>query len=57
MHGNPVLQTGKKQVQITNLEVVGHYAIKIHFSDGLDSGIYDWGYLYDLCLKFFISVC
>ena len=56
-HGNPVLQTGKKQVQFTNSERLGHYAIKIHFSDGPDSGIYDWGYRYDFCLKFFISVC
>ncbi|WOG26613.1 DUF971 domain-containing protein [Endozoicomonas sp. 8E] len=50
-HGNPVLQTGKKQVQVTNIEKVGHYAIKIHFNDGHDSGIYDWGYLYDLCVN------
>ncbi|WP_422132754.1 gamma-butyrobetaine hydroxylase-like domain-containing protein [Endozoicomonas sp. ALD040] len=50
-HGTPVLQTGKKQVQVTNIEKVGHYAIKIHFSDGHDSGIYDWGYLYDLCVN------
>ncbi|MGI9283499.1 MAG: gamma-butyrobetaine hydroxylase-like domain-containing protein [Endozoicomonas sp.] len=48
-HGKPVLQTGKKQVQVTSIEMVGHYAIKIHFNDGHDSGIYDWGYLYDLC--------
>ncbi|WP_062266399.1 gamma-butyrobetaine hydroxylase-like domain-containing protein [Endozoicomonas arenosclerae] len=50
-HGKPVLQTGKKQVQITSIEMVGHYAIKIHFNDGHDSGIYDWSYLYDLCLN------
>lgn len=50
-HGNPVLQTGKKQVQISGIERVGHYAIKIQFNDGHDSGIYDWGYLYDLCVN------
>ncbi|WP_257255447.1 MULTISPECIES: DUF971 domain-containing protein [unclassified Endozoicomonas] len=50
-HGNPVLQRGKKQVQIISIERVGHYAIKIHFNDGHDSGIYDWGYLYDLCVN------
>ncbi|WP_252176916.1 DUF971 domain-containing protein [Endozoicomonas sp. 4G] len=50
-HGNPILQTGKKRVQVTGIERVGQYAIKIQFSDGHDSGIYDWGYLYDLCVN------
>lgn len=50
-HGNPVLQTGKRQVTITAIEPVGNYAIKLIFDDGHNSGIYDWGYLYDLCLN------
>lgn len=50
-HGSPVLQTGKKHVQITSIEMVGHYAIKIVFDDGHDSGLYNWEYLYDLCLN------
>ncbi|MFK0571787.1 gamma-butyrobetaine hydroxylase-like domain-containing protein [Endozoicomonas sp.] len=48
-HGNPVLQTGKMNVAITGVEMVGQYAIKLIFDDGHDSGIYDWNYLYELC--------
>lgn len=43
-----VLQHGKKDVKIASLEPQGNYAIKIVFSDGHDSGIYSWEYLYDL---------
>ena len=43
-----VLQHGKKDVQIANLVPQGNYAIKIVFSDGHDSGIYTWQYLFDL---------
>ncbi|MGI9277244.1 MAG: gamma-butyrobetaine hydroxylase-like domain-containing protein [Endozoicomonas sp.] len=48
-HGKPIMQTGKKHVLITAMETVGNYAIKLVFDDGHDSGLYDWGYLYDLC--------
>lgn len=44
--GQEVLQTGKRDVQISTLEPVGHYAIQPHFSDGHASGIYSWDYLY-----------
>jgi len=47
--GQEVLQTGKRDVAIVNLEPVGHYALKPTFSDGHDSGLYSWEYLYDLC--------
>ena len=47
-HGNEVLQTGKREVEITALEPVGHYAVRIIFSDGHDSGLYTWTYLYEL---------
>lgn len=47
--GQEVLQTGKREVVIVNLEPVGHYALKPTFSDGHDSGLYSWEYLYDLC--------
>jgi DUF971 family protein len=47
--GQEVLQTGKREVAIVNLEPVGHYALKPTFSDGHDSGLYSWEYLYDLC--------
>ena len=46
--GQDVLQTGKAEVSITDLDPVGQYALKITFSDGHDSGLYDWGYLYRL---------
>lgn len=46
--GQAVLQTGKRHVQIVALEPVGHYAVQPTFSDGHDSGIYTWEYLYFL---------
>lgn len=49
--GNETLQTGKKQVGINALEPVGHYALKITFDDGHDSGLYSWAYLYELGVK------
>jgi len=46
--GQETLQEGKRDVSIDALEPVGHYAIKPTFSDGHDSGIYAWDYLYEL---------
>ena len=46
--GQEVLQTGKREVDITALEPVGHYAIQPTFSDGHDTGIFTWEYLYFL---------
>ena len=46
--GQETLQTGKRGVLITDLEAVGNYALKITFSDGHDSGLYDWAYLHNL---------
>ena len=46
--GQEVLQTGKRNVDVVNLEPVGNYAVKPVFSDGHDSGIYSWDYLYFL---------
>ncbi|HJW51789.1 MAG TPA: DUF971 domain-containing protein [Burkholderiaceae bacterium] len=46
--GQETLQEGKRDVSIDVLEPVGHYAIKPTFSDGHDSGIYAWDYLYEL---------
>lgn len=46
--GQEVLQTGKEEVNIVGIEPVGLYAIKITFSDGHDTGLYSWDYLYDL---------
>lgn len=44
--GQEVLQTGKRHVSITALQPVGHYAIQPHFSDGHNTGIFTWEYLY-----------
>ena len=46
--GQETLQVGKKDVEITAIEPVGQYAVVLVFSDGHDSGIYSWDYLYDL---------
>lgn len=44
--GQEVLQVGKRNVVISGIEPVGQYAIQPSFSDGHDSGIYSWDYLY-----------
>ena len=46
--GQEVLQTGKRNVTIVNIEQVGNYAIKPFFSDGHESGLFTWNYLYEL---------
>ena len=46
--GQEVLQIGKEDVAIENIEPIGHYAIKLFFDDNHDSGIYSWSYLYEL---------
>ena len=48
--GQAVLQTGKRNVRLLAVEGVGHYAIKLRFDDGHDSGIYSWEYLHELCV-------
>lgn len=47
-HGQEVLQLGKEEVNITDIAPVGNYAIKLTFSDGHDTGLYSWDYLYEL---------
>lgn len=46
--GQQILQTGKRQVDITALAPVGNYAVQPTFSDGHESGIFSWDYLYFL---------
>lgn len=46
--GQEVLQTGKREVNLVELEPVGNYAVKPVFSDGHESGIFSWDYLYFL---------
>lgn len=43
-----ILQTGKKNVGIRQLEAVGNYALRIVFDDGHDSGIYSWEFLHEM---------
>ena len=46
--GQEVLQTGKREVNLLELEPIGNYAVKPVFSDGHESGIFSWDYLYYL---------
>src|SRR5690606_38298771 len=52
-HGpeDAVLQTGKESVTINEIEPVGNYAVKLVFSDGHNTGLYTWDYLYDLAVN------
>lgn len=49
--GQEVLQTGKELVNINEVEGVGAYAVRLHFDDGHDTGIYSWETLYELGSK------
>jgi len=49
--GQEVLQVGKKDIEIRQVEPVGSYAIQPTFSDGHATGIYSWEYLYQLGLE------
>ena len=46
--GQEVLQVGKRDVEIKEIEPVGNYAVKLAFSDGHDTGLYSWEYLHEL---------
>jgi DUF971 family protein len=46
--GQEVLQVGKENVNITAVEPVGNYAVKLYFDDGHNTGIYSWEWLYKL---------
>jgi DUF971 family protein len=46
--GQEVLQVGKREVNVSAIEPVGSYGVKLVFTDGHDTGIYSWDYLYDL---------
>ena len=49
--GQETLQTGKIHVAITDIKPVGNYAVQLVFSDGHDTGLYSWAYLYELCAQ------
>jgi len=46
--GQETLQLGKHEVGLRRIEAVGNYAVKLVFDDGHDTGLYTWGYLYEL---------
>ncbi|MBA5685510.1 gamma-butyrobetaine hydroxylase-like domain-containing protein [Rugamonas apoptosis] len=46
--GQEVLQVGKREVGITALEPVGNYAVQPTFTDGHNTGLFSWDYLYKL---------
>lgn len=46
--GQAVLQVGKEGVNITSVEPVGQYAVRLVFDDGHSTGLYSWDLLYDL---------
>jgi DUF971 family protein len=46
--GQETLQLGKEDIDIVDVTTVGHYGIRPKFSDGHDSGIFTWEYLYEL---------
>ncbi len=49
--GQEVLQTGKRDVALLQVEPSGHYALKLTFDDGHDTGLYNWEYLRELCTE------
>jgi len=50
--GQAVLQLGKEDINISTIEPVGHYAVRLGFDDGHDTGLYSWEVLYDLGLNY-----
>jgi len=50
--GQEVLQFGKENVQVTAVEPIGQYAVRLIFDDGHDTGLYTWKYLFELGSEF-----
>jgi DUF971 family protein len=46
--GQETLVWGKQHVLITKAEAVGNYAVRLHFNDGHNTGLFTWAYLHDL---------
>jgi DUF971 family protein len=46
--GETVLVLGKENVGVRAVEPIGHYAVRLVFDDGHNTGLYTWGYLYEL---------
>jgi DUF971 family protein len=49
--GQEILQTGKRDVGLLGVEPIGNYAIQPSFTDGHDTGLFTWDYLYFLGSK------
>ena len=49
--GQEVLQVGKENVNINEIEPMGNYAIRLVFDDGHETGLYSWRYLYELGIE------
>ncbi len=49
--GQEVTVAGKRDVAITRLDPVGNYALRIHFDDGHDTGLYTWAYFYEMGME------
>ena len=47
--GEGILVTGKEAVNVTSIEPVGRYAVRIVFDDGHNTGLFTWAILYELC--------
>ena len=50
--GQETLQIGKEEVNISAIEPVGNYAVKLVFTDGHDTGLYSWDYLYEMASNY-----
>ena len=46
--GGKTIVPGKRLVSISHIEAVGHYAVRLDFDDGHDTGIFSWEYLHEL---------
>lgn len=50
--GQEILQVGKEGINITAIDPVGTYAVKLHFDDGHNTGLYSWNLLYELGINY-----
>lgn len=50
--GEGKLELAKENVQVTAIDPVGNYAVRLHFDDGHNSGLYSWIYLYELGVEY-----
>jgi len=46
--GEGKLELAKESVLVTRVEPIGVYAVRLHFDDGHNSGLFSWDYLREL---------